>query len=329
MKIDDRALFGFAGAFALVFVLGATAQAAPTLYDNEVFTSYARVMTPAFPPSPAPGETCPCPPVMIPAGGTPAVGTFPFNVIGSSPAGLTVPAGVIGLTASGTNTNPITPYVFSSTVFSVLNQSGTLTAGGGPGSGTFAPRAGVPPVPASRLRVGFVAGTNQFGGTVSLLGNFYNYFSWVSTIYGPGLFKGYANFPLMAGRTFAGTVMATGMASHTTLTSMGQPFVTTTLYTAWGFPWTTGTVTGIAFTGTAPTSTSAMGFDGRNAAGTTGTLQLVTPWIDYFRGSYDGGVAGTSVWVVTMETPEPGHVILLGTGLATLGFLYRMRTRKR
>jgi hypothetical protein len=331
MKIEKRALLLCGCVFALAFVLIASAQAAPTLYNGSIKTTWGRVMTPAWPTSPAPGETCPCPPQNLPFGqantGPPVAGTFPFNVIGSNPAGFTVPAGALTLMTSGTWTDPPTPYLFSSTVFTGSVTSGTLTAGGGPGSTTFNPKVGPPPIPASQLRVGFIAGTNQFGGTLSMLGNFYNYFSWVSEVYGPGLFKAYVNFPLQAGHPFGATVMATGMASHTTLTTMGQPFVVTSYYTGFGFPWTTGTVTGIAFTGTKPTSTSAMGFDGRNAAGTIGSVQLVTPWITYYQGTYDGAITGTSVMLI--DTPEPGHVLMLAAGLAVVGLLFGMRTHKR
>jgi hypothetical protein len=93
------------------------------------------------------------------------------------------------------------------------------------------------------------------------------------------------------------------------------------------FPWTTGRVVASDRAGNFWTFRSRQGFDNRNAAGTVGTLQLVTPALTDITGLAPLPFALTSVLTLTF-TPEPGPTLLLGAGVITLLGLHVVRRRR-
>jgi len=98
-------------------------------------------------------------------------------------------------------------------------------------------------------------------------------------------------------------------------------------FTVQGNPWTTAPVTssGAFQTFGITTVLTAAGFDNRDASG-QGTLQLVTPALIHWAGG--GGYDGDSpiISVMTLDfVPEPGTVLLLGSGIAALVVLGRRR----
>jgi len=125
-----------------------------------------------------------------------------------------------------------------------------------------------------------------------------------------------------------GTGYYTAMFVHTTATSGMEPLAFSTDLAFFGFPWTTGSVSGVAFTGYAPTRTTAMGYDNRSTGG-KGTIQLVTPLVYSFDSLPFGDVGGfANTWKVKLTfVPEPRGLLMLGAGFALLGLVYRTPRR--
>ena len=94
------------------------------------------------------------------------------------------------------------------------------------------------------------------------------------------------------------------------------------------FPWTTGRVMALDRTGFFWTFRTKSGFDNRNAAGTSGTLQLVSPALSTILGILPLPIALTSVLTLQF-VPEPGSTLLLAVGMTTLAGLYAVQRRKR
>ena len=100
-------------------------------------------------------------------------------------------------------------------------------------------------------------------------------------------------------------------------------------------PWATGTVTAFDSTGVYVTNFTVTGSDNRNAAGTTGTISLVTPQLLHLYATSGTTVdqvtnqsASTSTLVLSFTPlPEPGQLALLASGLLGLARLSRKRNR--
>jgi len=100
-------------------------------------------------------------------------------------------------------------------------------------------------------------------------------------------------------------------------------------------PWITGTVTIIDYSPYSTRTYTAMGLDGRNDAGTSGSISLVTPRLLNSFQAFGGSVATSlnrtgSVTTLTLSfLPEPGRIALLGGGLLGLLALSRRRHEPR
>ena len=116
----------------------------------------------------------------------------------------------------------------------------------------------------------------------------------------------------------------TGIFTNTAMTSIMVPVVLDVGF----FPWTTGTVWAEDNGGQFQTIRSSMGNDGRNAAGTTGTLQIVSPWeanLTPFLNLYFGGTARVDF----NFTPEPATTGLLAAGVMALIGLHTVNRRRQ
>jgi hypothetical protein len=93
-------------------------------------------------------------------------------------------------------------------------------------------------------------------------------------------------------------------------------------------PWTTGVVKVQDRVGQFWTFRTVSGMDNRNPAGTSGTLQLVTPALAAISGAFlNVPFALTSVLTFTF-TPEPGATLLLAAGAFTLLGLHAVRRHR-
>jgi hypothetical protein len=207
-------------------------------------------------------------------------------------------------------TTPRMAGAYPATIFfSLMNEAGSFTAGGGPGTGMLTPLPSAP-----GFRASFSGGPSQFGGTQRLLGQFL----WKLAPPLDHIKAYYQPFSVLGG-SFGGTDMG--------ITGGTAGF---TRWTAWGFPWTTGAVTamGTGFMGT-PITLSAEGSDLRTPSG-AGTLSLVTPHLVWRDRVLSLPTTGTP-FVATLRlqfAPEPGATVLLLSGIAGLAALSRFARRR-
>lgn len=269
--------------------------------------------------------------------GAPLTGEQIVTLVGSGPAGFvmkaapTAPVKAPGPTGFGLRRttlgefNNIFPYLYSYTYATLRNDAGSFFAGGGPGSFNVKYYQGKNPVAQAKVS----AGPNRFGGVMRLLGQLTTR---VCYFRNGGCSLGGADWrydavgaqPYTAGGVVTGGYIATAIEYyyHTNLMQTNTLFVSGSR-----FPWTTGTVSVTAkYRGPHPTVEVRKGYDNRTPLG-KGTIQLVTPlltrWLLPGFNYETGGVGVMRLQFV----PEPGRLLLLVGGLATLGLLYRMRGR--
>lgn len=254
---------------------------------------------------------------------------------GTSYASVMIPANAFfGTGFADTFTVPTTqyPYIKSYTGAPYLGiNAGTLSKSGGPGSFSFCltvlgsqqspcvTTAGVPRVKYTQN------GANRFGGTANLLGVWTNKLLIASTFYG-----GYVTNALPinvrvvggpVGNTWTG---AAPIIHQTVTTGNGNPLSFPGYLTITGFPWTTGMVVQTDMSGVVYDAQSTSGYNNRNAAGTTGFIQVVSGGLYHYTGiAVDRGVFTNRM---VMHLPEPGAAAALAAGLL-LPILYRRRNR--
>ena len=248
----------------------------------------------------------------------------PVSLVGSGPAAFTLPFGQLSLMTSLVDPSPpVASLDFRSTRFSGANDAGSFFGGGGPGATGFKPLSSIP---AGQFGVSFSGEPNRFGGVMKLLGRF----DWRGELASCSSCSYQTVIPLSPiGGPFGGTAMA-----YVGGTAFPLTFVTVT---AWGFPWDTGTVGGVAaVAGTdSPTTTTAMGTDLRTASG-LGTLQLVSPFLVRVK-SHPLGCGGCEnqwFYAGTARTelrfvPEPAATAVLAAGIGVLAVLYWSKRHER
>lgn len=249
------------------------------------------------------------------------------TVNGSAPAAIGLGSNQMTLETSLPATVPPSswgvPEVFTS--FSGGHLAGSFFELGAPGAASSGPLGGLP---VGQFGVEFKGTPSRFGGTMALLGKHRK--RW-GTAWSYGLIICTAcsvwNDPLSAiGGSFGGAVSQTTWINGT---GLPPTFFDVTI---WGFPWSTGTVTARA-----PSSMGAVnsliykGTDQRTAGG-AGNIQLVTPFVlrrtrapgtPTQEVSYQAGIAIANLQFL----PEPSALLLLASGLATLGCLSALSKR--
>jgi len=247
--------------------------------------------------------------------GAPLTGMGPRLDTGSGLSGFRVETGGF----RGRTNGSLPPYPgisYTLTTADLENAKGSFGPGRGPGSFSFVPTLG-----AGLTHVAMVAGKNQFGGVMQLIGSFGT--QNVGSTSGGGTWEG--SFPTwgvtVVGASYAKTAMITGSISFKT---MMLKYISAAVVT--GFPWTTGKVSVVAAGGYGfPTALVRSGYDNRTAQG-NGTIQMVAPRLTHWSGgAHWGDVAILNVKFV----PEPRGWLMLVAGLGFLGAVHRTRPNAR
>jgi hypothetical protein len=239
------------------------------------------------------------------------MGATPFTA-------FTIPASDLARASSGGQFTAYGPYVWSVLYGDLKNKQGLFGSGGGGGDFT---------VTTIGATMKGVAGPNQFGGVMQLLGTYYGNegydfaghnsaasYTWLFQSHGgpaPGL---------------GGGTPATATDTNSIITD-DNGATDMSMVKVFFVPWTTGKVSVTAFDGPNETHHSREGFDNRSSMG-AGTIQLVTPmlasWV-WQQGAYETG----SIGILTVTVPEPQEWMMLGAGFSLLGLLYGVNRRRR
>jgi hypothetical protein len=194
----------------------------------------------------------------------------------------------------------------------LINAKGSFFPGGGPGSFSFVPKFG-----SGMTRAVVVAGKQQFGGRLRLLGNFGTHAAGKTMLGGfwHGIFPTWGLKAI--GDYYGRRDIVSGSFIFTSPPIGYKSFAVVT-----GFPWTTGRVSVSAAGGSGfPTRLVRSGYDNRTPDG-AGTIQMVTPRLTHWAGGAHWG----DIAVLRMRfAPEPGSCLLLLAGLGCVAALSRRR----
>ena len=247
--------------------------------------------------------------------GAPLTGMGPRLATGSGLSGFRVETGGFGGRTSG-SLPPYPGISYTLTEADLENAVGSFGPGKGPGSFSFVPALG-----AGLTGVAVVAGKNQFGGVMQLIGSFGTQIAGSTT----GGEPWHGSFPTwgvtVVGASYAKTAKISG-----SITFMNPKLTYTTVGIVTGFPWTTGQVSvqaggGYGFS----TSIVRSGYDNRTGQG-NGTIQMVAPRLTHWAGgAHWGDVAVLNVKFV----PEPSGWLMLAASLGFLGAVHRARPKAR
>ena len=302
--------------------LATEAQAQPILYDASLtLHSFANDATGALQALPLGAQCNPA------NGGTtcftetlhkgaPLSGSGMMFITGMAPFNIPFAKGAISRKTSGSL--PSYPGIsYTLTTASLKNQVAEFRPGKGPGSFSFVPALG-----AGQTHVSVVAGKNQFGGVMELIGSFgtRTAFSTPSGDKWKGIFPTWG--VTVVGGKYGKTANISGVISFTPL-SLTYPSVAVVT----GFPWTTGQVSVEAAGGYGfPTALVRSGYDNRTTGQGFGTIQLVAPRLTHWAGgAHWGDVAILKVQFI----PEPKGWLMLVAGLGFLGAVHRARPKAR
>jgi hypothetical protein len=218
---------------------------------------------------------------------------------------------------------------------SFANDSGFFYPGGGPGSHYFYDYDMNAKAWSAYWRI--TPGTNQFGGTMRLLGAIAEARS--LRVYDTGTVDFYAHaadpFSALGGRCTATTGCPSppiSQASRTVqyYTSLKNLYTTASVR-SWGYAWTTGTVHIRAYDNAyLDTALTRNGYDYRTPLG-QGTIQLVSPRVAYWDFAnlpldrMTGAIAILNIEI--RFVPEPAAALLLAVGAGALVLLRRVSTR--
>jgi hypothetical protein len=217
------------------------------------------------------------------------------------------------------------PYIYSYTYADLKNAAGSFFGGGGPGNFSYDYKG------LAKLVV--KQGTNRFGGTMKLLGQFYSIgayyrnkglsigaFGWLFDRVGGG---GYYSGTVL---TYPKTSKLAFTLKHTVLK---QTRTSTVIANYVG--WTTGTATVTATArGPFPSVMQRKGYDYRTSKGLVGNIQLVSPLLTFWRTpNFNTETASIGIMKLMFYVPEPAKGMMLFAGVSLLGLLYRVNRRSR
>ena len=217
------------------------------------------------------------------------------------------------------------PLTFDLTVGKELGWGGA----GGPHTANLAPIAPDPLIAQYNLYAKAVAGPNRFGGGARGTGGGNIHLN-VNTAGGGTINGGWSSGPRIlghGGQLSKVTQLVTQMAimQH----NVAGP-VPVTLQ-VWNFPYTTGFISVQDDNRTAvprgfQSFRQSTGYDNRNAAGTTGNLQLVSPFIGTLQ-TLALYFSGSSRNVISLA-PEPGASVMFGLGVFAILGLHAWQRRR-
>lgn len=221
------------------------------------------------------------------------------------------------------------PLTFDLTVGKGLNFGYTAN-GGGYSAVISDPLAPDPLITQYNLYVKATEGPNQFGGGVRGTGGGNIH---LTAVKAPGvtLAGGWASGPRIGGHGGQGTKVNQLVTQVGVFTVVGVGATVPVTLRVWNFPWTSGFVSVQDDNRTAvppgfQSFRQSAGFDNRNAEGTTGNLQLITPFIGtlqnlalYFSGNQRS--------LITFA-PEPAATAMLGVGVFALLGLHTWQRRR-
>ena len=243
----------------------------------------------------------------------------------ASPRGFTLPKSGLSRVSSGASLFSTTwipipggifPFRFEIEYADLRNDVGGFAKSGGPGSFTVSHSA----------RVHVTAGKNQFGGTMSLLGQYRTNRGDEAGSTSVGATPWNLQYIGAGAQTSAGSVTA-GLNYYTMISRPyrypGKFAYSARAATASVFPWTTGTVEVTALSGPQATILKRTGYDNRSPNG-AGSVRMVSPlltrWKNPLGDYHTGGIAIMKLQFV----PEPNAWLMLVAGTCTLGLLVRL-----
>lgn len=278
----------------------------------------------ASPPFFANGRTCDVRGVGFqgPTVGAPRAANVTPSATTTVPAAFTIPSKDFrAKTSYARPSTTITPPFFQSSFrMTATNGNGSFFAGGGPGNTTFCPGGcAVPTAPGTII---VKQPTVNFGGTMQLLGVLHNANAQLTI--GSGVTIAVFDAPVSIvggplGNTAMAPIVVTSVGTTTPTPATGM---FTTINTAIGAPWATGTITVKNLQQLVPSSVTEMGSDNRNASG-IGSIKMVSGWLnnsifDETNGEYE---------IDLTFVPEPGATATLAAGILLLTSLARARRR--
>ena len=204
------------------------------------------------------------------------------------------------------------------------NAAGGFLNGGGPGSFT------VVPVAKQAAKVRIKAGTNQFGGTMRLLGSYHTTRGIETATTSVGATPWNLQYIGAGAKVAKGVV--TGGLKYTTMISRPYHYAEKFDYsprtgTISVFPWTTGMAEVTATGGPQSTMLKRTGYDNRTAGG-AGTIQLVSPALARWKNLYSDYHTGSIATLKLRFVPEPKAWLMLVSGIGTLALLYRVNAQR-
>lgn len=267
----------------------------------------------------------------VPVEGTPTgTGSLAVGTVTPNPSFMLPYNAVSGSFSGKFVLNQPTSYPFYTSYTSVMVgiESGTFSQGGGPGSAAWCPgyfnATGCPNTTTANAGTepGLIRVTGSgFGGTARLLGTV---FARLVIRFGPGFLTGTLVMPGGAiGAATGVTAMGYGTLYHTV-----QRFTTMSSITTTGMPWTTGAIVATQSAGIVTTVQTTSGYDNRNAAGTTGTIRLVTATLRHFNATGANDEITQKHALTLQFLPEPDSTLSLVAGLISLSGLYGLQRRR-
>jgi hypothetical protein len=243
--------------------------------------------------------------------------------------------------------DPLTP----TTTFPYFRWNNYTTTGPGTQptpSATYRPRGNYDFDRAGSVQI--IPGPHRFGGTLRYIysedGFWYQYITrnspWISTVYATGTPQWQrtaydeAELAEKVSGGYAYRLRWTSQKQYQATDGYGNSIWWKNQYLDTAMPWTTGDLVVWQPLGTYVTTLTYGGYDNRTSMGASGTISLVRGRLRHsFLTPSDPGQPIQAIWhagrldrLDVMFSPEPGAILLLGAGVATLAGLVVARRRR-